>query len=88
MGAVVVVIVRISVVVDEVPSMEVVDVAVGVVVDAVVGNFAGIGPDVGLEVGMVEVDARIDDGHHDRRIAQRVRPGTGRIDPVDTREAP
>ena len=88
MGAVVVVIVRISVVVDEVPSMKVVDVAVPVVVDAVVGNFAGVGPDVGLEVGMVEVDARVDDGHHDRRIAQGECPSTGRIDPVGTREAP
>ena len=88
MGAVVVVVVRIGVVVDEVPSVEVVDVAVAVVVDAVAGNLAGVGPDVGLEVGMVEVDARVNDGHHDRRVAQGMRPGAGSIDPVGTHEAP
>ena len=57
-------------------------------IDAVAGDLAGIGPDVGLEVVMVEVDARVDDGHHDRRIAQGECPSTGRINPVGTREAP
>ena len=87
-GAVVVVVVRVGIVVDEVPAVEVVDVAVAVVVDAVAGDLARVGPDVGLEVGMVEVDARVDDGHHHRRIAQGVRPCAGGIDAVGSREAP
>ena len=88
MRAVVVVVVRVGVVVDEVPAVDVVDVAVAVVVDAVAGDLTGVGPDVGLQVGMVEVDTGVDYCHHDRRVAQRMRPGTGGIDPVGTGEAP
>ena len=51
----------IAVVVDEVPAVDVVDVAVAVVVDAVARDLAGVGPDVGGEVGVVVVDAGVDD---------------------------
>jgi hypothetical protein len=50
---------RVVVVVDEIPTMDVVDVAVAVVVDPVRGaaraGFAGVRPDVRGEVGMVPV---------------------------------
>src|SRR5207249_4485976 len=63
-GAVPIIIERVVVVVDEVPAMHVVDEAVVVVVDAVPRDLSWIGPDVGGQVGVANVDPGIDDGHH------------------------
>ena len=63
------------VVVAEVPAMDVVDVAVGVVVDAVrlaaAARFAGVRPGTRREVGMAEVDAVVDDRDDRARAAGR-----------------
>ena len=47
-----------------VPTVVIVNIAVAVVVDAVVRNFSFVDPVVGREVGVVEVGP-FDDGHHD-----------------------
>ena len=59
-----VVVVGVVVPVPEVPPVDVVDVAVVVVVDAVVGDLAGVDPDACCQIGVVELDARIDYGDH------------------------
>ena len=68
---------RVVVVVDEVPAVHVVDVTVAVVVDAVAGDLAGVDPQVGGQVGERRIDARVDDGDHlaaaDRRVPCRRR---------------
>ena len=52
------------VVVDKVPAMDVVNEPVAVIINTVAGDFAGIGPDVPRQVGMVDVDARVDHRHN------------------------
>ena len=52
----------------EVPAVDVVDVAVPVVVDAV-GGLAGVRPDVGRQVWVADLDALVDDAHVDVRVA-------------------
>src|SRR5262249_52726301 len=64
--AMAVVVVRIVVPVDEVPAVNVVDVPVAVVIDPVRRDLAGIGPDIGGEIRVVGVHARVDHGHDDR----------------------
>jgi hypothetical protein len=59
---VVVVVLRLVVVIDEVPALGVVDVAVVVVVDPVVRNVVGVAGDLAREVGHAGVDAGVDDG--------------------------
>ena len=66
---------RIVVVVVEVPAVHVVQEAVLVIVDAVAGDLARVGPDVGRQVGMRVVDAAVDDADDDRTIAGGDRPG-------------
>ena len=56
---------RIAVVTHEIVTVDVVHIPVAVVIQAVAGDLAGIDPDVGLEVGMEVVNARVDDGHPD-----------------------
>ena len=48
--------------VTDVDTMDVVDVAIVVVVDAVAGNLAGVRPDVRRQIGMVVIDAGVDVG--------------------------
>ena len=69
----------------EVPAVDVVDVAVAVVVDAIVGNLAGVGEDVGLKIGMglavvgvAYLDSRVDDRHDHVGGGGQV-PSLGRI---------
>ena len=54
-----------GVVVEEVPPVDVVDVAVAVVVDTVSGNLSRIGPDVGGQIGMRGLNALVDHADHD-----------------------
>src|SRR5262249_24208377 len=79
-GAVAVVVHGVAVVVHEVVAVDVIDVAVVVVVDAVAGDFAGVGPDVGGQVGVVVVDAALDDGDGDAAGAGGRVPGLGGVD--------
>ena len=74
--AVAVVVGGVAVAVDEVGPVDVVDDAVAVVVDAVAGHLARIGPQVGREVAMGEVDAGVDHGHGDV-AARDLRPRAG-----------
>src|SRR5690606_3039345 len=59
-------IVWIFIVIQEVPAMDVVHEAVTVVVDAVARDFAGVLPDIGLQVRVPVVDTGIDAGDGDR----------------------
>ena len=70
--------VRVGVVGREVPAVQVVDEAVAVVVDAVAGNLPGVGPDVGRQVGMAQVDAGVDDADDDVGVAGLEVPGVAR----------
>src|SRR5258708_19784916 len=62
-----VVIPRPVVVIDKIPTHDVVDVAVLVVIDPVIRNFPGIVPDIfGSDIAVVPIETRIDDGDDDR----------------------
>jgi hypothetical protein len=50
---------------DRVDAVDVVDVPVAVVVASVAGNFSGVDPEVGGEIGVVRADARVDHGDDD-----------------------
>ena len=78
--AVAVVVHRVAVVVDEVVAVDVVDEAVAVVVDAVAGDLAGVGPDVGGQVGVGVIDAGVDDGDDDAAAAGGDVPGFRGVD--------
>ena len=56
---------RIIAVVAEIPAIDVVDVTVAVIIHAVAGHLPGIREDVGLQIGMVDLDGVIDDGDDD-----------------------
>ena len=63
---------RVVVIVDEVPAPYVVNIVVGVIVDAVCRLHPGlvlVAPDVVAKIGVVEVDPSIDDGDHCRAVA-------------------
>src|SRR5437763_8439097 len=62
----------------EVGAVDVVDDAVLVVVDAVARDLPRVGPDIVAQVLVVVVDARVDDGHDDRRRPDPRRPPPGR----------
>lgn len=70
------------VVVDEVPAVDVVCVAVAIIVDGVAAGLVGIGPDVCGQIGMVDVDAGVDHRHHDVLRTRRQAPGPGGVDVV------
>ena len=57
------------VVMAEVPAVDVVDVAVAVVVDAVAGRLAGVGPLASREVRVAEIDTVVDHRDDDARLA-------------------
>ena len=72
-----------------VEAVDVVLDAVAVVVDAVAGDLPRIGPDVGGQIGVIEVDPRIDDADVDRRgpgVAGG--PRLARLAPVWVRRQP
>jgi len=75
MGSMALVVRGIVVAIREVPAAPVVDIAVSVVVEAVRAAAGAVlpcvDPDVRGEVGMREVDARVDDGDDDIRAAGR-----------------
>ena len=50
-------ILRRIVVVDKVPAMHVIDVAVSLIVNAVARNLTGIGPNICRQVGVSDVDS-------------------------------
>ena len=79
-----------GVVVAEIPAVDVVDVAVGVVVDPVAGGLAGVHPGPARQVGMREVDPVVDDRDHHVGTAGRDLPGLGdvHVDVLDPGEAP
>ena len=64
MGAVACVVCRVGIPVVEVPTVDVVDQPVVIVVEAVVGNFARVGPNLASQIRVVEIDPRIDHRHH------------------------
>ncbi len=77
---VVVVVHGVAVVVVGIHTVDVVDVAVGVVVDAVAGDLAGIRPGIGREVGVRVVDTGVDHGDHDIGRTVEHAPALGRVD--------
>ena len=79
-SAVAVVVHRVAVVVDEVVSVDVVDEPVAVVVDSVSGNLAGVGPDVGGQIDVIVVHARVDHSDHDVAASGGDVPGFCRVD--------
>ena len=70
---------RIAVVVDEVIAVDVVDVTVHVVVDAVARDLTGVDPHVRSQVGMRVIHAGVDDGHDNVGRSGRDVPRLGRI---------
>jgi hypothetical protein len=68
-----------GVVVGEVVAVDVVHVAVAVVVRAVAGDLAGVGPDVVPEVRVVDVHALVDHAYHDVRATGGHIPGLGHV---------
>ena len=71
----------------EVDAVDVVDVAVAVVVGAVAGQLAEVGPDVRRQVGMVELGAGVDD-RDDRARALRQPPGARQVEHAARGEGP
>ncbi len=52
------------VVIDKIPAVTVVDIAVAVVIHPVTGNFVGIDPDVAGQIRMVDLNALVNHPHH------------------------
>ena len=75
MRAVIVGIVRVVVVAGAIPASHIVDIAIAVVIHAIAWNLAGVAEDVGGQIGMVPIDARIGDAHDDVRVAEGGVPG-------------
>jgi len=71
---------RVLVVIAEVPAVDVVDEAVAVVVDPVRRGLARVGPQAVLQVGMLDVDARIEHRDHGRVVERLCGPGLGTVD--------
>lgn len=70
----------VTVAVDEVVAVDIIDIAVVVVVDSVAGDFVGVDPHVVVQIGVVIVDTRIDYGDHSGPAAVRDIPGKRGID--------
>ena len=51
--------------VGKVPSVHVVDIAIAIVVEVITGNFTRIFPCVGGEIGVIKINAGVDDGNND-----------------------
>ena len=63
----------------EIPSVVIICKPVAVVVDAIPGNFSVVDPEVGKQIGMLDVKAAVDDRNHNRITA--CRKPTGRLIP-------
>ena len=85
-GAVAVQIRWIAVVVGEVPAVQVVDIAVAIIVQAV-ERLPGVLPHVALEVRVRAVDPGVQDCHAEILVAAEDGPGSGRLDPGHVPEA-
>ena len=85
-GAVRVVVVGVGVAIHEVVAADVIDVAVPVVVHTVAGDLAGVAPQVGDQVRVADVHARVDDGDHDPfargQVPRRERVDVGPLHPT------
>ena len=69
------------VVVNEIPSVDVVDVAIAVVINSIPGNFVGINPSVSVQIGVSYLKAFIDNSNHDAgRPGEVVGPRLLRMD--------
>src|SRR5580692_1768580 len=66
MGSVPFVIGGIIISIGKVPAVNVIDVSVAIVVNAVIGNFLGVGPNGILECRVRKIYSRINDGNDDR----------------------
>ena len=77
----------IIVVVGKVPAAGVVDVAIGVIVNAISRYFAGVTVNVSGKLGVVVVNAGVDDGDHYAVVARAVIPGFRGVD-VSVDQAP
>ena len=73
--AVTVLVQRLGVAADEVPAVDVVDEPIAVVVAAVAADLESIAPEVRRQVGMAQVDPRIDDRDRDGVGVGRDLPG-------------
>src|SRR2546423_15378625 len=71
---------HVGLVVAEVPAMHVINITVAIVVNAIAGDLARVGPDVGGEVFVGDVDAGIDDGNNHVIAAGGDVPGARRTD--------
>ena len=80
MGAVAVVVHRVGIVVEEVPTADIVDIAVAVIIPAIAGDLAGVGPDIGFQVGVGVIHTGVDDSHHRLAGSGCLVPRLGRID--------
>ena len=69
MGTMSVVIHRIIVVSDKVPSIDIIDISVSVIVDSVFRDFALVDPDVLFQIDMVIVNTGIDDSDDDAGVS-------------------
>ena len=69
MRPVAIAILRVVCIGDKVPATDIVDVAIAIIVDAIISDFAWVDPDVALEVWMVEIDSRVNHRHPVVRIA-------------------
>ena len=67
---------------NEVPTSDIIDVAIAIIVDAIISNLAWIDPDIALEVWMVEIDSRVDNRHSVVRIASVNVPRLRSIDVI------
>ena len=79
MGTVAMVVIRITIIVDEVVAVDIVDVAIAIIVDSIPRDFAGIHPHVGGEVLMIPVHTRVDDTNDNRPCSSRNVPRFGSI---------
>ncbi len=80
MSAVIVVVHRIGVAVGDVDAVAIVRVAVAVLVGAVGRALAGIVENVTREIGMIVIEAGVENRHHHAAAARGVVPGGGGAD--------
>ena len=64
----------------EVPAAGIVHMAIVIVVEPVARDLSGVDPQVGGQVDVGQVDARVDQGDHDGGASLRLRPGWFDID--------
>ena len=80
MGPVPVVVYGVAVLIESIEAMNVIDDAIGVVVDPVTSCLRHIDPHVGSKILVAVADARIDHGHDRRRGIGPHIPGFGSVD--------